>query len=128
MKRVPMVHANPKVRREHDINALSRLILLLFCGLALTAGFLFAAKQHFAAVQYGYQSESLRRENQQLLEEQKRLQVLKEQATSPVLLEPAARGLGLQRVQPGQVAVTKTDKRSNAHPAVVMNSAASVPR
>jgi hypothetical protein len=123
-----MVHVNRKVRREHDINALSRLILLLFCGLALTSGFLLAAKQHFAAVQYGYKSEELRRENQQLLEERQRLLLMKEEATSPVRLEPAARGIGLQPVEPGQVAVRKTGKRNDPHPAVVISSAASVPR
>lgn len=128
MNRVPLVHVNPKVRREHDISALSRLILLLFCGLALTSGFLLAAKQHFAAVQYGYKSEELRRENQQLFEERQRLQLMKEEATSPVRLEPAARGIGLQPVEPGQVAVGKTSKRSDPHPAVVINPAASVPR
>jgi cell division protein FtsL len=128
MNRVPLVHLNPKVRREHDISALSRLVLLLFCGLALTSGFLLAAKQHFAAVQFGYKSEELRRENQQLLEERQRLQLMKEEATSPVRLEPAARGIGLQPVEPGQVAVGKPGKGSDAHPAVVIKSAASVPR
>jgi len=128
MNRVPLVHANPKVRREHDISALSRLVLFLFCGLALTSGFLLAAKQHFAAVQYGYKSEELRRENQQLLEEKQRLQLLKEEASSPVRLEPAARGLGLQPVEPGQVAIGNPAKRGDSHPAVVINSAASVTR
>jgi cell division protein FtsL len=128
MNRVPLVHVNPKVRRENDISALSRLVLFLFCGLALTSGFLLAAKQHFAAVQYGYKSEELRRENQQLLEEKQRLQLLKEEASSPVRLEPAARGIGLQPVEPGQVAIGKPAKRSDTHPAVVINSAASVPR
>jgi len=112
----------------NTISALSRLVLFLFCGLALTSGFLLAAKQHFAAVQYGYKSEELRRENQQLLEEKQRLQLLKEEASSPVRLEPAARGIGLQPVEPGQVAIGKSDKRNNSHPAVVINSATSVPR
>ena len=128
MKRLPPNHVNHKVHRERDISALSRLILLLFCGLALTSGFLFAAKQHFAAIQYGYKSEELRREHQRLLEEQRRLLLLKEEATSPVRLEPAAREIGLQPVQPGQIAVRKEDKRSESHPAVVINSAASLPR
>ena len=67
MERFPEYQRNAKVLRTRDVTALSRLALLLFCGLVLAGGFVFAAKQHFAAVQYGYQSEALRRERQQLL-------------------------------------------------------------
>ena len=128
MKRLPPNHANRKIHRERDINALSRLILLLVCGLALTSGFLFAARQHFAAIQYGYKSQDLRAEHKRLLEEHRHLQLMKEEATSPVRLEPAARGLGLQPIQPGQIAVRKEDKRNASNPAMVINSAASLPR
>ena len=128
MKRLPPGHVNSRIHRERDISALSRLVLLLFCGLALTSGFLLAAKQHFAAIQYGYKSEDLRREHLRLLEEQRRLLLMKEEATSPVRLEPAARGIGLQPVQPGQIAIRKEDKRSESHPAAVINSTASLPR
>jgi hypothetical protein len=127
MKRLPPGQINSRIHRERDISALSRLVLLLFCGLALTFGFLLAAKQHFAAIQYGYKSQDLRREHQRLLEEQRRLLLMKEEATSPVRLEPAARGIGLQPVQPGQIAIRK-DKRSESHPAVVVKSAASLSR
>jgi hypothetical protein len=53
MKRFPEHQRNAKIRRSRDTTALSRLGLLLFCGLVLAGGFVFAAKQHFAAVQYG---------------------------------------------------------------------------
>jgi cell division protein FtsL len=91
------------VRRERDGRALSRLALLLFCGLVLAGGFVFAAGQHFAAVRYGYESEQLRRERARLLEEQRRLMLEREEAASPVQLEAAAREIGLQPVQPSQV-------------------------
>ena len=42
--------------------------MLLFCGLVLAGGFVFAAKQHFAAVQYGYEHETWRNERKRLLE------------------------------------------------------------
>jgi cell division protein FtsL len=77
---------------------------LLFCGLVLAGGFVFAAKQHFAAVQFGYQNESLRSERKRLLEENQRLALEKEKATAPDKLEPAARRLGLQPARPGQIA------------------------
>jgi cell division protein FtsL len=128
MKRLPPSHANRQVHRERDISALSRLILLLFCGLTLTSGFLFAASQHFGAIQYGYKSQDLLTEQKRLMEEQRRLQLMKEEATSPVRLEPAARGLGLQPIQPGQITVRKEVKRSASNPVLVINSAASLTR
>jgi cell division protein FtsL len=128
MKRLPPNHTNLKVHREHDLSALSRLLLLLLCGLALTGGFLFAANQHFAAIQYGYKSEELRREHERLLEEQRRLLLVKEEASSPARLESAARGIGLQRVEPGQIAANSDEKRTASHPAGVMSSAAALSR
>jgi len=103
MKRFPDHQLNANVRRSRDVTALSRLTLLLFCGLVLAGGFVFAAKQHFAAVQYGYQNESLRDERKRLLEENQRLSLEKERAIAPDKLEPAARRLGLQPARPGQI-------------------------
>jgi cell division protein FtsL len=104
MKRFPEHQQNARVRRSRDVTALSRLALLLFCGLVLAGGFVFAAKQHFAAVQYGYENESLRTERKKLLEENQRLELEKERATAPDKLEPAARKLGLKPARPGQMA------------------------
>ena len=103
MKRFPELQPNAKIRRSRDTTALSRLALLLFCGLVLAGGFVFAAKQHFAAVQFGYENESLRSERKRLLEENQRLALEKERATAPDKLEPAARRLGLMPARPGQI-------------------------
>ena len=103
MNRFPEHQQNTKIRRSRDTTALSRLGLLLFCGLVLAGGFVFAAKQHFAAVQYGYEHESLRAERKRLLEENQRLALEKERAIAPDKLEPAARRLGLQPARPGQI-------------------------
>jgi len=103
MKRFPEFQPNAKVRRARDVTALSRLALLLFSGLILAGGFVFAAKQHFAAVQYGYQSEDLRTERMQLVEENQRLALEKERVTAPDKLEPAARRLGLKPATAGQI-------------------------
>jgi cell division protein FtsL len=108
MRRLPSTQRNFTITRERDGRALSRLALLLMCGLVLTGGFVFAAGQHFAAVRYGYQSEELRRERARLLEEQRRLLLEREAATSPMRLERAAREIGLQPVQAAQVNVRKT--------------------
>jgi cell division protein FtsL len=114
MKRVPQIQRNSRVRRERDVVALSRLALLLFCGVVLTCGFVFAAKQHFAAVQYGYRNEDLRRERQRLLEERRRLLLERERASSPGRLEPAARKLGLKPATSGQIgSVTNQETQAN---------------
>lgn len=104
MHRFPEHQRNAAIRRSRDVSALSRLALLLFSGLVLAGGFVFAARQHFAAVQYGYKNENLRSERQKLLAEQQVLSLEKEQASSPARLEIAARQLGLKPATAGQVA------------------------
>jgi len=66
MNRVPSKQRNANIRRDRDLRALNRLALLLCCGLVLAGGFVFAAQQYFTAIQYGYKSESLRRERERL--------------------------------------------------------------
>jgi len=103
MNRFPEQQQNSRVRRTRDVTALSRLTLLLFCGLVLAAGFVLAAKQHFAAVQYGYQNEMLRSERKKLIEDYQRLALEKEKALSPARLEMAARALGMKPATAGQI-------------------------
>ena len=103
MRRVPSTQQNSKIHRDRDVRALSRLGLLLFCGLVLASGFVFAAQQHFAAVTYGYKSEQLRRERERLLEEKQHLLLQKEQAFAPARLAKQARKLGLKPLVASQV-------------------------
>ena len=112
MKRVPSKQRNSRIHRDRDLRALSRLALLLFCGLVLASGFVFAAQQHFAAVQYGYKSEELRRERERLLEEQQHLMLKREQAFAPARLESEARELGLKPPLASQVGTQKASRRS----------------
>jgi hypothetical protein len=113
MKRIPEQQRNAKIRRSRDVTALSRLALLLFCGAVLAGGFVFAAKQHFAAVQYGYKSENLRSERKKLIEDNQRLALEKERVSAPSKLEPAARNLGLQPATAGQIAKAEPAKSSS---------------
>jgi hypothetical protein len=125
MKREPSKQPNSTIHRDRDVRALSRLALLLFCGLVLAGGFVFAAKQHFAAVQYGYQSEGLRREREKLLEEKQHLLLKKEQAFAPARLAIQARKLGLKPLLASQVGTQKASSRSQLPlvPALVNPSA-----
>ena len=112
MKRVPSKQRNSRIIHDRDPRALSRLALLLFCGLVLAGGFVFAARQHFAAVQYGYQSEALRLERDKLIQEQQHLLLRREQAFAPAQLEAEARELGLRPVAASQFENQKVGRRS----------------
>ena len=112
MRRVPSKQRNSKIHRDRDVRALSRLALLLFSGLVLAGGFVFAAQQHFAAIEYGYKSEGLRRERERLLEERQQLMLKREQAFAPARLAMEARELGLKPLLASQVGTQKASRRS----------------
>ena len=112
MRRVPSKQRNSQIHRDRDVRALSRLALLLVCGLVLASGFVFAAEQHFAALDYGYKSEGLRRERERLLEEKQHLMLTKEQAFAPARLAIQARELGLKPLVASQVGTQKASSRS----------------
>ncbi len=112
MRRIPLQQRNSRIHRDRDLRALSRLGLLFLCGLVLASGFIFAARQHFAAVQFGYQSEGLRREREKLLAEKQHLMLKKEQAFAPARLALEARELGLRPLLASQVGTQKASNRS----------------
>ena len=129
MRRMPSQQRNSKIHRDRDLQALSRLGLLLLCGLVLAGGFLFAARQHFAAVQFGYQSEGLRREREKLLAEKQHLILKKEQAFAPARLALKARELGLKPLLASQVGTQKASSRSQLSLApALLNPSASFQR
>ncbi|HEU4594134.1 MAG TPA: hypothetical protein VFS10_03115 [Pyrinomonadaceae bacterium] len=108
MRRMPQQYANPHLRRERDPRAFRRQLCLLACCLLLAAGFVVAVRQQIVAVEYGYKTEALRREREELLDEQKRLLVELEQISSPAQLEAAAREMGLQPARAAQIETTAT--------------------
>jgi len=77
--------------------------LLLFCGLMLAGGFVYAGGQHFAALRQGYETENLRKVRNELAEDQRRYLLEREAAASPARLERAARELGMQPMQAEQL-------------------------
>lgn len=103
VRRVPSKHRNAPVDRETDKDAFFRFGLLLVVGLILACGFVYAGRQHFLALKYGYETENLRRERDQLAEAQRRLTLQREEAASPVRLEQAAKQLGMQPLQAAQI-------------------------
>ena len=103
VRRLPSKHRNAPVGREKEKDAFFRLGLLLVVGLVLACGFVYAGRQHFAALKFGYETEKLRSERDQLAETQRRLTLQREEAASPVRLEQAAKQLGMQALQPAQI-------------------------
>lgn len=112
MRRIPTKQRNSKIHRDRDLRALSRLALLMISGLVLASGFVFAAQQHFAAIDYGYKSEGLRRERERLLEEKQQLMLKREQAFAPARLATEARELGLKPLLASQIGTQKVSRRS----------------
>ncbi|HYY97503.1 MAG TPA: hypothetical protein VE642_02880 [Pyrinomonadaceae bacterium] len=103
MRRVPQSYPNTRVRRERDPRATRRQTLMLASCLALACGFVFAVRQQILAVEYGYKTEALRREREQLLDEQRRLRLAVEENSSPAQLEQAAQALGMQPATSAQI-------------------------
>ncbi len=103
IRRVPSKHRNARVTRETDSEAFLRLGLLLIVGLGLASGFVYAGRQHFTALKYGYETENLRRERDQLAEQQRRLILQREEAANPLKLEQAAKRIGMQPLQAAQI-------------------------
>lgn len=129
MRRVPSKQRNSKIHRDRDLRALYRLALLLFSGLVLASGFVFAAQQHFAAIDYGYKSEDLRREREKLVAERELLKLKKEQAFAPARLATQARELGLKSILASQVGTQKGGSRSQVPIApALLNPSASFQR
>jgi hypothetical protein len=129
MRRVPSIQNNSKIHRDRDPRAFSRLAFLLVCGLVLAGGFMFAAKQHFAAVDLGYQSEGLRLERERLLSEKQQLLLLKEQAFAPARLALQARELGLKPLAASQVGIQNAGSKKGMPIApALINPSASLQR
>ena len=60
VRRVPSKHRNKLINQPKDKDAFFRLGMLLVVGLVIACGFVYAGRQHFAALKYGYETEKLR--------------------------------------------------------------------
>ena len=103
MTRVPQQYPNPHVRRERDPRAARRQALLLAGCLLLACGCIYAVRQQVLAFDYGYKAEALRREREDLLDEQRRLLLAVQENSSPARLEEAGRELGMQPARAAQI-------------------------
>jgi hypothetical protein len=95
---------NVPVARPVNSRVMSWIAAIVIAGALLAGGFVMSARQHFAAVSVGYQSEELRRESAQLEERLRQLELEYARASSPLEIERRAEKLGLERPD------KKTDK------------------
>jgi len=70
-------------------------LLIVMCGSILVVGFFFAARQHFASIDYGIKNSKLRKQLDELQAEKRRLLLAKEVSLSPAQIQKAAQRLGL---------------------------------
>src|SRR5271169_1256069 len=84
-------------RREREMKYFG---LALCCLFLLVMGY---ALQHFRAIEYGYQIESLRSERADLTEMNRALRLEEASLRDPERIDVMARKLGMQSPQPGQV-------------------------
>ena len=114
MRRLPQQYPNPHVRRQRDPRAARRQAILLVGCLVLACGFLYAVRQQILAVDYGYKTEALRREREELLDEQRKLKLAFEESSSPARLEEAGRELGMQPARAAQIEAAASAQRAES--------------
>jgi hypothetical protein len=92
--------------------------------LVLACGFIYAVRQRILAVDYGYKTEALRREREELLDEQRKLKLALEEGSSPAKLEQAGRELGMQPARAAQIEAASRGQSAGAGVVVGAASAA----
>jgi len=72
-------------------------LLSLICAVIMTAGFFFAAKQHFSSVDYSMKNSDMRKAKEKLKADQRKLEVEREEVSAPATIEKAGLKIGLQK-------------------------------
>ncbi len=97
-RNLPKNSNREKIRREKDPIPWRYCLLTLCCGVFLVGGFFFAARSHFASIDFGIKNSSLKKQLEDLESEKRRLTLLREIALSPAEIKKAAKKLGLTEI------------------------------
>jgi len=97
-RNLPKNKNSEKVRREKDPIPWRYCLLTLVSGTFLVGGFFFAARSHFASIDFGIKNSSLKKQLENLEAEKRRLTLLKEIALSPAEIKKAAKKIGLTEI------------------------------
>jgi hypothetical protein len=96
-----------QVRRTGDPIPWKYCLLTLVCGLLLVSGFFWAARQHFASMDYGMKNAKLRKQIDELKSEKRRHQLSREIALTPGEIKKAAKKLGLKAITAKNIEVIR---------------------
>lgn len=102
-----------KIKRETDVITWRYSLVFLIVIVLLGTGFLYAAKAHFSAMNYSMKNERLQKEIEELENNQRKLKLKKEIASSPSEVEKAARRLGFRQMSPQDIQVLSKAKSVN---------------
>lgn len=93
------------VNRVHQTNNAVRssfqwrlLFLTIICAAIVAVGFFYAARQHFATMEFGLKNSKLRKQVEDLEAERRRLILAKEVSLSPVEMKRLAQDIGLREL------------------------------
>ncbi|MDQ6787074.1 MAG: hypothetical protein M3033_09735 [Acidobacteriota bacterium] len=78
-------------------------LLMLACGIFLLVGFFFAARQHFASIDFSIKNNRLRKMTEELESDKRRLLLTKEIALSPAEIKKAAQKIGLTTISASNI-------------------------
>lgn len=92
-------------RRQREPIPWKYCFLTLGCGLVLVVGFFFAARSHFASIDFGIKNSKLRKQIEELESDKRRLILSKEIALSPGEIKKAAKKLGLTEMTASNIEV-----------------------
>jgi len=92
-------------RREQSSVPWKYCLLMLGCGLILVVGFFFAARSHFASIDFGIKNSRLRKQIDELEADKRRLILSKEISLSPAEIKKAAKKLGLTEMTASNIEV-----------------------
>ncbi len=90
--------SSERVRRERAPIPWRYFLLSITCAVILAAGFFYAAKQHFASVDYSMRNSDMRKSKEKLEAEQRKLKVEREMASSYATIEKAGAKIGLRKL------------------------------
>jgi hypothetical protein len=84
-------------------------VLVAVCACVLAAGFFFAARQHFSAMDLGIKNSNLRRQLEDLVAEKRRLMLDREVAMAPAAIKRTARSLGFREIEIVQIPISHSE-------------------
>ncbi len=112
--RTKNLNRKSNVRRQRDPIPWKYCFLTIICGLFLVTGFFYAARQHFSSMELGMKNAKLRTQIEELKSDNRRLDLERTIATTPVEVIKSMKKLGLTNLMnmtARNVEVTKSKKK-----------------